>query len=82
METYKKPIILNYNAERGVIPFAIAIAPIAVTTGLSLAQVAVGAGAAALAGAAVGAAVANKGNNIIVTEFTSALTERKNFVFT
>lgn len=81
METYKKPIIIDYNAEHGVIPFAVAIAPIAVTTGLSVAQAAVAAGAAALAGAAVGAAVANKGNNIIVTEFTSALTERKNFVF-
>lgn len=79
MEFYKKPIIASCNATRGVVPFAIAAAPIAITTGLSLVQAAAAAGVAALAGAAVGAAVARKGNNIIITEFTSALTTRKDF---
>lgn len=79
MEFYKKPLIASFNATRGVVPFAIAAAPIAINVGLGLAQVAAVAGVAALGGAAVGAAMARKGNNIISTEFTSALTARKNF---
>ena len=79
MKSYKKPLIVNYNATRGIVPAAIAAAPLTVTFGVSLAQAAAAAAVAALGGAAVGAAVARKGNNIIVTEFTSALTARKNF---
>ncbi|MBQ6131084.1 MAG: hypothetical protein IJL12_01915 [Selenomonadaceae bacterium] len=81
MEFYTKPAIVGYNATRGIVPFAIAGAPIAITTGLSLAQAAAAAGVAALAGAAVGAAVARKGNTIIDSTHTSALTARKEFVF-
>ena len=79
MAAYMKPSIVWYNATRGIVPFAIAAAPIAITTGLSLVQAAAAAGVAALAGAAVGAAVARQGNTIIDSTHTSALTARKNF---
>lgn len=79
MELYKKPLILRNESINGIIPFAIAGAPLTVTVGVSLAQAAAAAAVAALAGGAVGAAVARKGNNIIVTEFTNALTARKDF---
>lgn len=79
MKPYTKPAIVSYNSTRGIVPFAIAAAPIAITTGLSLVQAAAAAGVAALAGAAVGAAVARKGNSIIDSTHTSALTARKDF---
>ena len=71
MKPYVKPSIVGNESIGGIIPLG-AIA------GLSAAKLAV-IGVAALAGAAVGAAVARKGNNIIITEFTNALTARKDF---
>lgn len=47
--------------------------------GISATAAMAGGAAAALGGAAVGAAMARKGSKIIITEFTSALTERKDF---
>jgi len=81
LKTYIKPLIVDYNAGRGIVPAAIAAAPLTVTFGVSLAQAAAAAAVAALGGAAVGAAVARKGSKIITTEFISALTERKDFAF-
>ena len=85
MRTYTKPLIVNYDATRGAIPALIAAAPLTVTFGVSLVQAAAAAAvtaAAALSGVAVGAAISRKGNSIIITEFTSALTARKNFSLT
>ncbi len=79
MEVYKKPLIVNYNTERGIIPAAIAAAPITLTLGVSLAQAAGLAAAAALSGAAVGVAATKLSGKITITDPILALTARKNF---